>query len=137
MTHRIWRISMKNALKIWALALIALTTTSTFAKLPTLSEEAKIKASETAAKNAWNDKVAGYQLCQSMDRVAASYHVQMRASGKGSVPTATPPCTHPGEFSYQSKEVKPLEAAGAHSPPQTAATPPNTTQPAATTGLKP
>lgn len=108
-----------------------------FAKLPPLSDEAKAKAAEAAARTAWSDKVAAYQLCQSMDRVAASYLERARAAGKALEPVATPPCTDPGPFAYVPAEPKPIEAAGAHSPPQTAATPPSTTQPAAATSPSP
>ncbi|MNE68570.1 hypothetical protein D3C80_1642400 [compost metagenome] len=71
-----------------------------------------------------------------MDRVAAGYLERARAQGKAVQPMATPPCTDPGTFSYTPPAPKPIEAAGAHSPPQTATTPPSTTQPAATMGPK-
>ena len=54
------------------------------AKLPALSDEAKAKAAETAAKSAWADKVGAYKLCLSMDRVADGYRKQAMASGKAS-----------------------------------------------------
>ena len=69
------------------------------AKLPPLSDEAKAKADEARAKTAWSDKVAAYQLCQSMDRVAAGYFAAAKKSGKAtSAPIATAPCTDPGPF---------------------------------------
>lgn len=103
------------------------------AKLPEPSPEAKAKLAETAARTAWTNKVADYQLCQSMDRVAGAYLARARAEGKPAEPVATPPCTDPGPFSYTPAEPKPIEAAGAHSPPQPAGTPPNTVEPAAST----
>ena len=109
---------------------------SAFAKLPAPSEEAKAKAAEAAARTAWSNKVAAYQLCQSMDRVAQGYLVRARAAGKTLEPVPTPACADPGPFSYTPPTARPIEAAGAHSPPQTAATPPSTTQPAAS-GAKP
>lgn len=115
---------------------LALASGSALAKLPPLSDEAKAKAAETAARTAWTEKVGAYQLCQSMDRVAASYLERSRAEGKAVTPVATPPCTDPGPFAYVPADPKPIEAAGAHSPPQTAATPPSTTEPAAA-GTKP
>ncbi|KQP45130.1 hypothetical protein [Pseudorhodoferax sp. Leaf274] len=124
---------MKAHTALLALALVA---GSAAAKLPALSDEAKAKAAEAAAKTAWSDKVAAYQLCQSMDRVAAGYLQRVRAEGKAVQATPTPPCSDPGQFNYIPPEPKPIEAAGAHSPPQTAATPHNTTQPAAP-GSKP
>lgn len=119
-----------------ALLALVLAAGGASAKLPALSDEAKAKAAETAARTAWSDKVAAYQLCQSMDRVAASYLERVRAEGKAQQPSPTPPCSDPGAFIYVPPESKPIEAAGAHSPPQTAATPHNTTQPAAS-GSKP
>jgi len=84
------------------------------AKLPTPSDEAKAKAAEAAAKTAWTNKVADYQLCKSMDKVAAVYLAEAKKAGKDVKPTATPPCTDPGPFSYA----------------PTAATPPSTDTPA-------
>ncbi|WP_326542592.1 hypothetical protein [Pseudorhodoferax sp.] len=126
---------MNAQIALSALAL-ALAAGGAAAKLPPPSDEAKARAAEAAARTAWSDKVAAYQLCQSMDRVAASYLEHARAAGKTPQVVATPPCSDPGPFSYSPPESKPLEAAGAHSPPQTAATPPSTTQPAAA-GPKP
>ena len=101
------------------------------AKLPPLSDEAKAKAAETAAKSAWSGKVDGYLLCKSLDKVAASYYQTAKLAGKDTKPpTATPPCADPGAFAYAPPEaVKPIEAAGAHSPAATAASPPSTKQP--------
>lgn len=114
--------------------LLALAAASASAKLPPLSEEAKAKAAETAARTAWSNNVANYQLCQSMDRVAAQYLERARAAGQTVNPVTTPPCSDPGVFAYVPPEAKPLEASGAHSPPQTAATPPSGAQPAAAAG---
>jgi hypothetical protein len=111
---------------------LGLCTGVALAKLPPLSDEAKAKAAEAAAKTAHGDKVAAYKLCQSMDKVAATYLADAKKTGKDIKPVATPPCTDPGAFSYTPPSQKPLEAAGAHSPPGTAATPPNTKAPAAT-----
>lgn len=74
-----------------------------FAKLPTpvLSDEAKAKAAETAARAAWSSKVDGYLLCKSQDRVAALYFQAAKSSGKEVKPAVpTPPCTDPGPFVY-------------------------------------
>lgn len=102
-----------------------------FAKLPPLPDDAKAKAAEAAAKTAHGNKIADFKLCQSMDKVAALYLAEAKKAGKDMKPTATPACTDPGAFAYQPPEAKPLEAAGAHSPPATAASPPNTKTPAA------
>ena len=103
-----------------------------WAKLPALSDDAKAKAAEAAAKTAHADKVGAYQLCQSMDRVAARYFSDAKKEGREIKPAAaTPPCTDPGQFALTPVAAKPLEAAGAHSPPGTAVSPPNTNAPAA------
>ena len=70
-----------------------------WSKLPAASDEAKAKAAEAAAKTAHGDKVAGYQLCKSMDKTAAKYHASLKAAGKAaSAPTETPACADPGPF---------------------------------------
>jgi hypothetical protein len=123
-----------------SLALAALAPTA-FAKLPTPAPtpEAQAKAAETAARAAWTGKTDAYQLCVSQDKVAAKYREKATAAGK-TVPAAvaTPPCADPGPFVYAAAEpAKPIEAAGAHSPPATASSPPSGTQPAAVTNPTP
>ncbi len=105
------------------------------AKLPALSDEAKAKAAEAAAKTAWTGKVEAFLLCKSQDKVAASYFKTAKAAGKDAKPAAaTPPCADPGAFAYTPPEAaKPIEAAGAHSPAATATSPPSTKQPDAVT----
>jgi hypothetical protein len=72
---------------------------ATQAKLPAPSDEAKAKAAEAAAKTAWSNKVADFQLCKSMDRVAAKYEADAKKAGKATKPpTATPACADPGPF---------------------------------------
>ena len=99
------------------------------AKLPAQTDEEKAKAAETTSKGAWTEKVAGYQLCRSMDRVATAYRTHATGAGKAaSAPEQTPACADPGP--YTATEVtpaasKPLEASGAHSPPGTATSPPS------------
>ena len=83
------------------LVFVALVCTAAIAKLPPLSDEAKAKAAEAAAKTAWGDKVAAYQLCKSQDAVAASYYAGMKKAGKEAAPpVATPACADPGPFVY-------------------------------------
>jgi hypothetical protein len=103
------------------------------AKLPPLSDEAKAKAAEAAAKTAWTDKVGSYQLCRAMDRTVESYRKTAQANGKPvPAPVDTPPCTDPGPFVPPvAASAPPLEAAGAHSPPKTATAPPSTNSTAA------
>lgn len=103
--------------------------TLAFAKLPAPSPEAAAKAAEAAAKTAWSGKVDNYKLCKAQDRVAAHY--------RKTTPNAAPPsadsaaCMDPGPFAYTPPTAKPLESAGAHSPPGIASSPPNTVTPAA------
>ena len=98
------------------------------AKLPPLSDEAKAKAAEAANKTAWTDKVGLYQVCQSMDRVAATYRSRAAAAGKAaSAAEAAPACTDPGPYvpAVTPAASKPLEASGAHSPAGMATSPPS------------
>jgi hypothetical protein len=114
------------------LALAALASAA-LAKLPPLSPEAQAKASETAAKAAWSAKVDAYRLCQAQDKVAAYY--RRTASSPAPVPAqGAVPCADPGPFAYTPPESKPLESAGAHSPPGNASSPPNTAVPDAASG---
>ena len=112
-------------------SLLLCASTLALAKLPPLSDEARAKAAETAAKTAWNGKVAAYQLCEVQDKIAASYLASAKAAGKDVSSAAPgPACADPGAFAYTPPEAaKPLEAAGAHSPPATAASPPSGKQP--------
>jgi hypothetical protein len=71
------------------------------AKLPPPSDEAKAKTAEAAAKTAHNGKVDAYQLCKSMDKVAADYYAAAKKAGtETKPPVATPPCVDPGPFVY-------------------------------------
>ena len=112
-------------------ALLVAASTTAMAKLPALSDEAKAKAAEAAGKSAWTGKFDNYLLCKSQDKVAASYYKTAMATGKPTKPAATvPPCADPGAFTYAPPEAaKPIEAAGAHSPTATAASPPSSKQP--------
>ena len=117
--------------KLLIATLLAGVSVASLAKLPAVSDEAKAKAAEAAAKAAWAGKVDNYLLCKSADKVAASYFMTAKAAGKDTKPpTATPPCADPGAFAYTPPEAaKPIEAAGAHSPAATAASPPSSKQP--------
>lgn len=94
--------------------------------VPVLTDEAKAKATEAAAKTAWGNKVADFQLCRSMDKAAAKYQAAMKAAGKeAKPPTETPPCADPGPFVM----APPAAAAPAAAAP--AAAPAPATPPAA------
>ena len=116
-------------LSIVAAVATAFTFGAALAKLPAQTEEEKAKAADTAAKAAWTDKVGAYKLCQSMDQVASTYRARTAAAGKAaSAADATPPCADPGPYvppQITPASSKPLEAAGAHSPPGTAVSPPS------------
>lgn len=120
--------------KLLLASLVVAASSVTLAKLPPISDEAKAKAAEAAVRAAWAGKVDIYQLCKSQDKVAAGYYKNAKAAGKETKPaTATPACADPGAFAYTPPEAaKPIEAAGAHSPTATAASPPSTKAPAAT-----
>ena len=115
--------------KVFPLLLLTCLSGAALAKLPAMNDEAKAKAAETAAKTAWAGKVDIHQLCKSQDQVAAKYYKSAAASGKPTKPAATtPPCADPGEYVYTAAipvAAKPIEAAGAHSPTATAASPPS------------
>ena len=114
------------------LATLAAVSVGAAAKLPPLSDDAKAKAAEAAAKTAHGTKLADFQLCKSMEKVAARYAAEASKAGKTVTPTPTPACTDPGPYAAVAQPgAKPLEAAGAHSPPAPAATPPSTNVPAA------
>ena len=82
-------------------ALAALLAPVALAKLPPLSDEAKAKAAEAAAKTAWTGKVEAYQLCRTQDRVAAFFFKSAKAAGKEvRPPVETPACVDPGPFVY-------------------------------------
>lgn len=89
--------------RIVTLSLLALAASAALAKLPApvLSDEAKAKAAEAAAKTAHGNKVADFQLCRSMERVAVKYQADVKKAGKEAKPaTPTPPCADPGAFVY-------------------------------------
>ncbi|MDT7838687.1 hypothetical protein [Aquabacterium sp. OR-4] len=92
------RIPTLGALTLSGITLLA---TTALAKLPPLSDEAKAKAAETAAKTAHGNKLAEFQLCKSMDRVAGAYRDGAKKAGKAaSAATETPACADPGPFVY-------------------------------------
>jgi hypothetical protein len=92
---------MKTQATALATAVILLGSTLALAKLPAPGDEAKAKAAEAAAKTSWSNQVANFQLCKSMNQVAASYVAQARKTGQETKPAvATPPCADPGPFVY-------------------------------------
>ena len=125
-------ISMRTAIVILFMPFA----TNALATLPPPTDEAKASAAVVAAKSAWADKIGLYKLCMAMDRTAESYRSDLKASGSSiPAPVPTPSCVDPGPYAPQAQITpatsKPLEAAGAHSPPGTAISPPSTRTPAA------
>ena len=98
-------------------ALIAL---PALAKLPAPSDEAKAKAAEAAAKTAHGNKIANFQLCKSMDKVAVGYFAQAKKDGKTVKPAdaSAAACADPGPFVYT-----PPTAAAPSAPAAVAAAP--------------
>ncbi len=113
----------KTFISLATVVLASLFSVSAMAKLPPLSDEAKAKAAEAAAKTAHGNKVADFQLCKSREKVAAHYYKTAKASGKQTTPpVATPPCADPGPF---------VAAAPAAAAPAVAAAPAAGAKPAA------
>lgn len=91
------------------------------AKLPPPSDDAKAKAAEAAAKTAHGNKAADFQLCRSMEKVAARYAAEAAKSGKpANKPTETPACADPGPF-VPAGAASAAAAAPAAAPAKTAA----------------
>ena len=89
--------------RTFVLSLSLLAAAGALAKLPApvLTDEAKAKAAEAVAKTAHGTKVADFQLCRSMDKIAVRYQAEAkRASKELKPPTATPACADPGPFVY-------------------------------------
>jgi hypothetical protein len=104
--------------------LLLVSSVAVLAKLPAPSDEAKAKAAEAAAKTAHGNKVADFQLCKSMDRVAAGYYANAKKAGKDAkAATTTAPCADPGAFVYP-PPAAPATAAAPAAPAVTAAAAP-------------
>ena len=82
---------------------LVLASGAVLAKLPTpvLTDEAKAKAAEAAAKTAWSAKTEAYLLCKYQDKAAASFFKTAASSGKTPKPAvALPACAEVGAFVY-------------------------------------
>ncbi len=93
---------------------------SAVAKLPApvLTDDAKAKVAETAAKTAWSGKVEAFQLCKAQNQTAVAYFKSAKAAGKETKPAAeTPACADPGVFVYTpAPAAVPAPAAAASAP---------------------
>ncbi len=119
--------------KFIALAPLLLLSVAAIAKIPApvLTDEAKAKAAEAAAKTAWSGKVDAYQLCKSQDTAAAHYAKTAKAAGKEVKPAvATPPCADPGAFVYAPAAAASAPAAAAPTPAAPVAAAPKPAAPA-------
>ncbi len=119
--------------KIILIATTALLAGAAFAKLPTpvLTDEAKAKAAEAAAKTAHGNKIADFQLCKSREATAAHYYKSAKAAGKETKPaTDTPACADPGAFVFP-PPAAPAAAAPAAPATTAAAAPAKPAAPAA------
>ena len=86
---------------LFVLLVAGVVSSTSMAKLPAPSDEAKAKAAEAAAKTAHTGKVDNYLLCKYQDKAAASYYKTAKSSGKETKPAASlPPCADPGPFVY-------------------------------------
>ena len=86
---------------LFVLLVAGVVSSTSMAKLPAPSDEAKAKAAEAAAKTAHTGKVDNYLLCKYQDKAAASYYKTAKFSGKETKPAASlPPCADPGPFVY-------------------------------------
>ena len=102
-----------NRIAAFTLASLLLSSSVVWAKLPPLSDEAKAKAAEAAAKTAHAGKVDNYKLCKSMDGVAARYAAEAKKQGETVKPTAgLAPCADPGAFVYPPPAAAATAAAG-------------------------
>jgi hypothetical protein len=119
---------MNKKASLTTLAVTLAACTGAWAKLPPLSDEAKAKAAEAAAKTAHGNKVANYQLCKSMDKVAATYQAEAKKAGKAVKPAdKAEVCADPGPFVYTPPAAAAPAVAAAPAP---AAAPAMTTAPA-------
>ena len=90
-----------------------------------LDDAGKLKAAETAAKTAHTGKVASFQLCKSMDRVAEAYFVQAKKDGKAVKPAeaSAGACADPGAFVFTPPAPPAAPGAPAAAAPAVAAAP--------------
>jgi hypothetical protein len=111
---------MKKLIALTALSVVALYATVAAAKIPApvLTDEAKLKAAETAAKTAWSGKKENFLLCQWQDKSAAHYR---KTAANAKPAAATPPCADPGAFVFPVPDAAAPAAAAAPAVPAVAA----------------
>jgi hypothetical protein len=111
---------MKKLFALTTFTVVALFTSIAVAKIPApvLTDEAKLKAAETAAKTAWTGKVEGFLLCKWQDKSSAHYR---KTAANAKPATATPPCADPGAFVFPVPETATPAVAAAPATPAVAA----------------
>jgi hypothetical protein len=118
--YKLEELMMKKLFALTTFTLVALFATVAAAKIPApvLTDEAKLKAAETAAKTAWSGKVDSFLLCKYQDKSAAHY----RKMAPNAKPAATtPPCADPGAFIFPVPDAAAPVAAAAPATPAVAA----------------
>jgi hypothetical protein len=97
--YKLEELIMKKLVALTTFTVVALFATMAAAKIPApvLTDEAKLKAAETAAKTAWSGKVEGFLLCKWQDKSSAHYR---KTAANAKPATATPPCADPGAFVF-------------------------------------
>lgn len=112
--------------KLLIVSMTALLAAHAWAKIPVPAptDESKAKAAEATAKTGHGNAVANFQLCKSMDTVAAHHAKTAKAAGKDVKPaTPTPACADPGAFVFPppAPGAAPVVAAAAKAPAPAAA----------------
>jgi hypothetical protein len=103
---------MKKPLTLIAAGLMLAGAATAKIPAPVLDDAGKLKAAEAAAKTAHGNKVANYQLCKSMDKVAAGYFAQAKKDGKAVKPAdKAEVCADPGPFVFTPPAAAPAAAA--------------------------
>jgi hypothetical protein len=118
--YKFEELMMKKLFTLTTFTVVALFATIAAAKIPTpvLTDEAKLKAAETAAKTAWSAKKESFLLCQWQDKSAAHYR---KTAANAKPAAATPPCADPGAFVFPVPETATPAVAAAPATPAVAA----------------
>jgi hypothetical protein len=103
---------MKKHLSLFAAGLLLAGAATAKIPAPVLDDAGKLKAAEAAAKTAHGNKVANYQLCKSMDKVAAGYFDKAKKEGKAVKPAdKAAACADPGPFVFTPPAAAPAAPA--------------------------
>lgn len=108
---------------------LMISSTAVWAQQAAVSPAAQAKAKEAAAKAAWTGKMDAYKLCMAQNVVAERYRSNPPNGQIVRPPSTSMTCTDPGPYTYEPAEPRTIEESGAHSPSETAKSPPSTTLP--------